>query len=110
MTREVATDNHLDLVGLATVANSYHRVGHGNLPVGKDIGSSIEELCSNLVEHLTLEGDTLGQDNIESRDTVRNNHHEVVVVDVIDITHLAYIVALLSLKLKIVFYNSIHSS
>ena len=108
VTREVAADNHLHLVGLAAVTYGNHRIGHTNLPVGKNICSSIEELSSNLVKHLTLEGDALGKYNIECRDAIRYNHYEVVVVDVIDVAYLTYIVTLLALELKIVLYNSVH--
>jgi hypothetical protein len=108
VTREVATDNHLNLVGLAAVTYSNHRIGYTDLPVGEDVGCSVEELGSNLIKHLTLEGDALWKYNVECRDAVRHNHYEVVVVDVIDVAYLAYIVTLLALELKIVLYNSVH--
>jgi hypothetical protein len=70
MSREVATDDHLDLIGLATMTYGRHRIGYGNLPVRKDIGGSIEELGSNLVEYLALERNTLWEYNVKCRDTV----------------------------------------
>ena len=75
----------------------HHRIGNGNLPVGEDVRRCVEELRCNLVEHLTLEGDTLGQYNVECRDTVRHHHHQIVAIDSIYVANLTYIVALLTL-------------
>ena len=85
-----------------------HRIGYSDLPVGEDVVCSVKELSCDLVQHLTLEGDTLGQYNIERRDTVRDNHHEIVAIDAVYIAHLTYIVALLALEIEIGLYNCFH--
>jgi len=65
MAREVTPDDHLHLERLALAADGDHRVRHGNLPVREDVGRCIEELGGNLVQHLPLVGNALGQDNVK---------------------------------------------
>ena len=93
---EYAADNHLDPEALALQTYRHHGVGCGKLPVGADVGSGIKEACCNLVEHLSLEGYSLRQHHVESRYSVGCNHYEQVVVDVVNIAHLAVINAFLS--------------
>ena len=88
---EVSAHNHLNRIALAADAHRYHRVGRCLLPVGDDVGGRIEELRSNLIEDLPFEGDTLGQNHIECRDTVGSDHHETVIADEIHITYFAVV-------------------
>ena len=88
---EVTSNDHLDRERLAETSHGDHRVGGGKLPVGDDVGGGVEKHGGNLVEHLSLIGDALGQDNVESRDAVGGDHHHVFVVDEITIADLAVI-------------------
>ena len=62
---EVAADDHLHREALATYADGDHRVGGGLLPVGADVGRSVEELGGDLVQDLSFVGDAFGQDDVE---------------------------------------------
>ena len=62
-----------------------------------------------MVEHLSFVGNAFGEDDIECRDAVGSYHNEVVVVDVVDVTHFAVVYAFLCGKIEVCFYNSIHS-
>ena len=101
-TAKVATYNHLD--GEALTHNAYrdHRVGGGQLPVGADVGSCVQEFGGNLVEHLSLERNAFGQDNIECWDTV-GCYHGQTVAKVINVTYFTMINTLLSRKMEIGF-------
>ena len=100
-TGKVAADNHLYAEALAFQTDGYHRVGRGEFPVGDDVGRVVEELGGNLVEHLSLEGDALGQDDVEGRDAVGSDHDHQVVVDVIDVADFAVIDAFLSGEVEV---------
>ena len=56
--------------------------------VGQDIGKLIEPEFRNTVQNLTLKGNLIGQDEIESGNTVGSNHQQVV-TGIIDIANLA---------------------
>ena len=101
---EVAADNHLHGKSLAAVAYGDHRVGSGEAPVGHDVGGSFKKLRSYLVEHLTLEGDPLGEDYIESRDAVGGYHHQKIVGDGVDVAHFTMIHRGLAGEFVIGFY------
>ena len=60
------TDNHLHTETLALQTDGHHRVGSSQLPVRTDIRRGIEELSSDLVEHLTFKWNTLRQYHVES--------------------------------------------
>ena len=94
-------DNHLYPESLAFQPHSDHRVGSGELPVRTDIAGDVKKLGCNLVEHLSLEGDAFGQDDIESRDAVGGHHDQQIVVDIIHITHFTMVNALLSVEFEI---------
>ena len=51
-----------------------HRVGRAQEPVGDNIPRSLEEVGSDLIEHLPLVGDALGEHDIEGRDPIRSDH------------------------------------
>ena len=51
-----------------------HRVGRAQEPVGDNIPRSLEEVGSDLIEHLSLVGDALGEYDIEGRDPIRSDH------------------------------------
>ena len=98
---EDAADDHLYAEALALQAYGDHRVGRGQLPVGADVAGGIEELGSNLVEHLSFEGDALREDDVEGRDAVGGHHHHQVVVDVIHVAHFAVVHAFLSIEVEV---------
>ena len=83
-------------------ADGDHGVGRGEFPVGADVCRGIEELSGNLVEHLSLEGYALGQDNVESRDAVGCYHNEFVVYE-INVAHFTVIHARLAGEVEIRF-------
>ena len=56
--------------------------------VGQDIGKLVEPEFGDTVQNLTLKGNLIGQDEIESGDTVGSNHQQVV-TGIIDIANLA---------------------
>ena len=100
-TSQDRADNHLHTEALTLQANSNHGVWSSQLPVRTDVGSSIQKLSGNLVQYLTLEGNTLGQHYVECRDAIGGHHDQQIVVDVVHIAYLAMIHALLSLELKV---------
>ena len=87
---QVAAHNHFNGEALAHHAHGDHGVGRGEFPVRADVGGGVEELRCNLVEHLTLEGDALGQNDVEGRNAVGGHHHEAVAQGV-DVAHLAVV-------------------
>ena len=99
--REDATDDHLHTEALTLQAHRHHRVGGGQFPVGADVARLVEHLGCNLVQHLTFEGNTLGQHHVEGRDAVGGDHHHQVVVDVIHIAYFAVVHAFLSIEMEI---------
>lgn len=88
---EIAADDHFNSETFTLVTDGDHRVGAGELPVGDDVGGGVEEVGRNLVEHLTLVGDALGEDDVKGRDAVGGDHDHQVVVDSVDIAHFAVI-------------------
>ena len=106
--REVAADHHLDLEGLALAPYGDHRVGHGDLPVGEDVGRGVEELGRDLVQNLSLVGYALGQDYVKGRDAVGDDHHQITVVDVVNVADLAGVLAALALEGEIGTCDSVH--
>ena len=101
---EIAADNHFHAEAFTLQSDGHHGVGSGNLPVGDNVSSSIQELGCNLVQHLSLEGDAFRQDDIEGRDAVGGNHDQQVVVDVVHIAYLSMINTLLTGKVEVCFY------
>ena len=64
-TGEDRTDDHLHAETFALQTYCNHWVWSSQLPVWTDICSCVQELSCNLIEHLTLEWNTLWQNNIE---------------------------------------------
>ena len=106
--RQVATDDHLHTEALGLQTHGHHGVGRGQFPVGHDVGRSIQEAGSNLVQALALEGDSLGQDDIEGRDTVGSHHDHEVIVDVVHVTDFTMIHAHLSRQVEVSSCQCIH--
>ena len=65
VSREVATDDHLDLERLAAQTGRGHRIDLGELPVRDDVGGGVQELGCYLIEHLSLVRDSLGEHDVE---------------------------------------------
>ena len=51
-----------------------------------------------MVENLSFVGNSLGQYNVESRNTVGGNHYEFLVVDVVNVAYFAVVNAFLAAK------------
>ena len=100
-TGQDGADDHLHSESLAFQTDGDHWVGSGEFPVGADVGGGIEEFGCNLVEHLSLEGDSFGQDDVECRDAVGCHHHHQVVVDVIHVAYLSVVNAFLSFEMEV---------
>ena len=105
---EVAANNHLHAEPFALESHGDHGIGSGELPVGQDVGGGVEELGGNLVEHLTLVGDALGENDIKGGDAVAHHHGHILVVDVVDIAHFAHIEAFLLREIEVGFYYCFH--
>ena len=56
MACQITSDDHLNLERLAFVADCHARIRDCHLPIGQDVGSGIQELGSNPVQHLSLIG------------------------------------------------------
>ena len=93
--------DHLHFKALAFQSYGHHGVWSGQLPVGADVRGGVQELGGYLVEHLSLEGDALGQHYVEGRDAVCGYHHYQVVIDVVHVAHLSMVNAFLSVEVKI---------
>lgn len=104
MAGEVSAHHHLHLERLAFETHGNHRVGRSNLPVGQNIGGSIEELGGYLIKYLPLIRYTFGQNHVECRDAVGGYHDQQIVVDVVNVADLAVINAFLTGKVEIGFY------
>ena len=109
-TCQVATDDHLHGESLATVADGHHRVRVGQSPVGHDVGGRLEEVCGDLVDYLSLEGDALGKNHVEGRDTVGGNHGEQVVLDGVNVAYFSVVDGCLTGKVEVGFQQSFHMS
>ena len=107
-TGQISTDNHLDAETFTFKTNGNHGVGSGKLPVGDDVGSGIEEFGSNLIQYLSFEGDSLGQDNIKCRDAVADNHCHIFVIDIIYVANLSDVKTFLFREIEISFYYCLH--
>ena len=90
-TSQVTANNHLNSIGLALATYGNHRIGASYFPVGADVGSCVEELRCDLVQHLAFVGNTLGQHHVECRDTVGSNHHHIFVIDGVNVAYFTYI-------------------
>jgi len=100
-TGQNAADNHLHAESLTLEAHRHHRVGRRQFPVGTNVRGRVEKFGRNLVEHLSLVGNTLGQNHVKSGDPVGGHHDNQVVVDVVHVAHLTVIHAFLSFEMKI---------
>ena len=98
---KIAADDHLHAEAFTFQTYGHHRVRSGKFPVGYDVGSRIKKFCRNLVEHLSLVRDTLGEDNVKCRDAVGCDHHHEVIIDVVDVTNFSVVHAFLSRKVEI---------
>ena len=107
-TSEDRADDHLHAESFTLQSHRNHRVGSSKFPVGADVACGIQEFGGNLVEHLSLERNTLGKNHVECRDSVRSNHHHQVVVDVVDVSHLTMVNTLLTIEMEIGFSNCVH--
>ena len=96
---QVATYNHFNGKTLAHQAYSDHGVGGSHFPVGANIGSCIQKLSCNLVEHLTFVRNAFGQNDVESRDTV-GCYHDQTVAQVVHVAYFSMIYAFLSGEVK----------
>ena len=77
------------LVGvLANVCRVLVDVG-GDQVVGNDVGEVVEPEQGNLAEHASLVRDAGGQDVVEGRDAVGGDEKQLLVADVVDVTHFA---------------------
>ena len=90
-TAEIAADNHLHRITLATIAHRDHRIRSCQQPVRHDIPRGVEEFGSNLIQDLTLVRNTFRQNHIKSRDSIGGYHAKQVIAQKIDITHLTVI-------------------
>ena len=88
---EIAADNHLYAETLAADACCSHWVDFGELPVRHFLACGIEEVVGNLIEHLSLVGNSFGEYDIESRYTVGGYHYEDIAFDGVNVTHLAVV-------------------
>ena len=88
-TGEDGADDHLELIGLAGVADRDHGIGSGDLPVGDNVLGGIEISRSDAIEDLALEGDPLGEDHIEGGYAVGGDHHQEAVIESVYITDFA---------------------
>ena len=93
--------NHFDAESFAFQANCNHGIGCRKLPIGADISSSIEELCGYLVQNLPLEGDAFGKHDIECRYSIRGDHYNKVVVDVVNVADFTVVNILLSIEMEV---------
>ena len=100
-TGQITTDDHLYTEALSLQTYCHHGVWSSQFPVGHDVARCVEELSGNLVEHLSLEWDSLRQNDVKGRKTVGGDHHHQVIVDVVNVTYFAVIDGLLSLEVKV---------
>ena len=102
---QVSAHDHLDRERVAAVADRHHRVGRSDFPVRADVGRGVEEFRRDLVQHLSFVRNPFRQDDVERRNPVAHDHHQILVVDIVDITYLSFIQALLPVKPEIGFYD-----
>ena len=106
---KVASDDHLYGQALAFVSDSDHGVGSGYFPVLDYVGCGIQEHRGYLVQHLSLVGYALGQDDIKCRYPVGGYHDYEVVVYGVDIAYLAFVLACLMSEIEVCLCNSFHN-
>jgi 6-phosphogluconolactonase/Glucosamine-6-phosphate isomerase/deaminase len=75
--------------------NKAHGIGVGNLPVWNDVLGPVEEQGRNLVQYLSLVGDSLWKDDVECGDAVGHDHRKILVVDGIDVADFTYVFRIL---------------
>ena len=102
-TRQDRADNHLYTETLTLQTYGNHGVGSSQFPVGADVTGSIQELGSNLVQHLSFVGNALWQNHVKGRNTVCSHHDHQVVTNVVHIAHLSVVHALLSFEVEVSF-------
>ena len=102
---EVSADNHFDGKGFTFMPHGHHRVGRSNFPVRANISRRIQRLGRNLVQDLSFERDSLGQHHVKCRDTVRYDHDQVFVVDVIYVAYFAFVQRLLTVEVHVGLYQ-----
>ena len=96
MARQISANDHFYLERFALVAQGDGRIRNGDLPVGKDVGRSVQELGGNQIQYLALVGYARGQDYVEGADTVGYDHGQKIISDLIDITHFSDILSTLA--------------
>ena len=101
---EIAADNHLKRETLAQNTCRNHGIRSGQLPVGADVGGSIQKLGCNLIEHLSFVRDTLGKDHVKGRYTVGCDHDELAASDIVDVAYFAVVDTLLTRKMEVSLY------
>ena len=109
VTCKIASDDHLDLERLASVADGHGRIRNRDLPVRENVGRRIQELRCDEIQNLTFERDSGRKNDIECRNPVRHYHHEILPVDVINVTYLSDIFSILSGKVEICFCDCCHT-
>ena len=98
---KVSADNHLNREWLAELTNCNHRIWSSDFPVRDDVGGHIQKLSCYLIENLAFIRNSLWQNNVESGDSVGGDHHQIFVVDEINITNLAVIYLCLTFEIEI---------
>ena len=110
MAGQVAADHHFHLERFAHQTHGGHRIDLGDLPVRNDVSGLVEEAGCDLVEHLSLAGNALGQDDVERGDAVGDYEQDVLSVDVIDVPDFSDILGDLSREVEIGVGDSFHFS
>ena len=78
MSREVASDDHLESNGLTGVANGNIRMWRVQFPRGNDVRNRIEEIARYAIEDLTFVWNSFGENDIKRADSVGyHGNHEV---------------------------------
>ena len=77
-TAKITTNNHFNSKAFATNTYRYHGVGSSHFPVRTNVCSSVKELCSNLIQHLSLVRNTFGKHYVERRNSVTCYHHQLI--------------------------------
>ena len=88
---EISADNHFDTEALALHTCGSHGSDFGKLPVRNSLGGGVKEVVCDLVENLTLVGNSFGKDDVKGRDTVGGNHYQDVAVKRVDVAYLAVV-------------------
>ncbi len=99
--RQIAAYDHLHAEALAALAHGHHRIRHGQQPVGTYIRRSLKKVGCDLIEYLSLVGNTLRQYHIECRDAVGGYHDQKVVGKRIHVAYFSVVHSRLSGKVEI---------